>query len=145
MNAELDTAREIVELALAELRRVGAVRRYRAGAGDGAARAVARLHGAHGSDRGEVRLEVTPLGADAEVSVRWTSPLGGRWWAEAVDLKGAAADPYEADWALLDAVLADVRRWAAGAIRPAQLTAAYTRPKIKPTVERAWERGMVWA
>lgn len=143
--ADLEAAREVVELALADLRRVGAVRRYRVGAGDGAARGIATLYGRHMEERGEVRIEVVPDGSDAEVAVRWTSPLGGRWWAEVVDLPGGGADPYGAAWSMLDAVLADVRRWATGSIRPEQLTTAYSRPKIRATVEAAWARGMTWA
>ncbi len=144
MANALDSAREVVDLALAELRRVGVVRRYRAGEVNGAVRAVAELRG-KGANRGEVRVEAEPLDADIAVAVRWTSPLGGRWWAEAVDLRGAVADPYGADWSQLDAVMADVRRWATGSINPKELTAAYSRPRIRKSVEDAWARGLAWA
>lgn len=145
MADDLDMAREVIDLAMAALRRVGAVKRYRVAAGDGSARAVAALRGERNVSRGEVRLEVLPRGEDAEVVVRWTSPLGGRWWAEVVDLPGGLADPYAADWSVLDGVIADVRRWAQGSVRPQVLTTAYSRPPIRRTAEAAFERGMVWA
>ncbi len=145
MAADLDSAREVVDLALADLRRVGAVRRYRAGEVNGAVRAVAELRGAKGANRGEVRIEAEPLDEDVAVAVRWTSPLGGRWWAEAVDLRGAVADPYGADWSQLDAVIADVRRWASGSVNPKQLTGTYSRPPIRRSAEDAWARGLAWA
>jgi hypothetical protein len=141
----IDSAREVVDLALADLRRVGAIRRYRAGEVNGAVRAVAELRGNRGAVRGEVRLEAEPLDDDVAVAVRWTSPLGGRWWAEAVDLRGAVADPYGADWSQLDAVIADVRRWAAGSINPKELTAAYSRPPLRKSADDAWARGLAWA
>lgn len=144
MGTDLDSAREVVDLALASLRRHGVVRRYRAGEQNGAVRAQADLRGREGS-RGELRLEAIPEGGDIAVVVRWTSPLRVRWWAEAVDLPGAVADPYGADWSLLEAVLADVRRWATGSIRPKELSTAYSRPRIKETVEAAWARGLPWA
>ena len=144
MAADLESAREVVDLALASLRRHGAVRRYRVGEGNGSVRASAELHGKNTEPRGELRLEATPEGTDIAVTVRWTSPLRVRWWAEAVDLPGAVADPYGTDWSVLDGVLADVRRWAGGSIRPKELSAAYSRPKIK-AAEAGFARGMAWA